>query len=169
MDGKVSALLEVQLGPPSAPRPGAPEAHQAAGSQYQQPDQQRRRRHRGPGRQARDAARRDAWVKRRLENQSSSQVPPPVSTLASSESAEAQSSPALVHPAEKAAINASPPASGAGPLLDPRDGPLTTPVQLLGVASHPTTGDTHSSSPGVGSAPVSAVTVVDPFATWDFF
>ena len=78
MDGKVSALLEVQLGPPSAPRPGAPEAYQAAGSQYQQPDQQRRRRHRGPGRQARDAARRDAWIKRRLENQSSSRVPPPL-------------------------------------------------------------------------------------------
>ena len=77
VDGKVSALLEVQLGPPSAPRPGAPEAHQAAGSQYQQPDQQRRRRHRGHGQQVRDAARCDAWVKRQLENQSPSQVPPP--------------------------------------------------------------------------------------------
>ena len=77
VDNKLSAVLEVQLGPPSAPRPGAPEAHQAAGNQNQQPDQQRRRRHRGPGRQARDAARRDAWVKQRLENQSSSQVPPP--------------------------------------------------------------------------------------------
>ena len=56
VDGKVSAVLEVQLGPPSAPRPGAPVAreapHQAAGSQNQQPGQQRRCRHRGPGRQA---------------------------------------------------------------------------------------------------------------------
>ena len=32
VDGKVSAVLKLQLGPPSAPRPGAPEAlHQAAG------------------------------------------------------------------------------------------------------------------------------------------
>ena len=35
--GKVSAVLEVQLGPPSTTRPAAPEApHQAAGSQKQQ-------------------------------------------------------------------------------------------------------------------------------------
>ena len=71
MDGKVSAVLEVQLGPPSAPRPGAPEASRVAGSRNQQLGQKRRRRHRGPGRQARDAARRDAWRRRKLENQSS--------------------------------------------------------------------------------------------------
>ncbi len=67
---KVSAVLEVQLGPPSAPRPGAPEASRVAGSRNQQLGQKRRRRHRGPGRQARDAARRDAWRRRKLkENQ----------------------------------------------------------------------------------------------------
>ena len=50
VDGKVSALLKVQLSPPSAPRPGAPEAHhQAAGCINHQPGQQRRRHHRGPG------------------------------------------------------------------------------------------------------------------------
>ena len=75
VDGKVSAVLEVQLGPPSAPCPGAPEASRVAGSRNQQLGQKRRRRHRGPGRQARDAARRDAWRRRKLENQSSLQVP----------------------------------------------------------------------------------------------
>ena len=30
VDGKVSAVLEVQLGPPASPRPGAPEATQEA-------------------------------------------------------------------------------------------------------------------------------------------
>ena len=68
VDGKVSAVLEVQLGPPTFPRPGAPEAcQQAAGGSSQQPGQ-RRRRHRGPGRKARDAARQEAWRKRRLES-----------------------------------------------------------------------------------------------------
>ena len=77
VDGKVSAVLKLQLGPPSAPRPGAPEASRVAGSRNQQLGQKRRRRHRGPGRQARDAARRDAWRRRKLENQSSLQVPAP--------------------------------------------------------------------------------------------
>ena len=79
VDGKVSAVLEVQLGPPTSLRPGAPEAcQQAAGSVPQQLDQhRRRRRHRGPGRQARDAARQEAWRKRRLESQQPQQPPPP--------------------------------------------------------------------------------------------
>ena len=81
VDGKVSAVLKLQLGPPSAPRPGAPEAlHQAAGCPNQQPGKQRRRRQRGPGRQARDAARREAWIKRRQEAQPSPpelKPPPP--------------------------------------------------------------------------------------------
>ena len=82
VDGKVSAVLKLQLGPPSAPRPGAPEAlHQAAGCPDQQPGKQRRRRHRGPGRQKRDAARREAWKRRRQEAQPSPpelvQPPPP--------------------------------------------------------------------------------------------
>ena len=75
-------MLKLQLGPPSAPRPGAPEAlHQAAGCPNQQPGKQRRRRHRGPGRQKRDAARREAWKRRRQEAQPSPpelvQPPPP--------------------------------------------------------------------------------------------
>ena len=70
VDGKVSALLEVQLGPPADLRPGAPEAHQqAAGGVDQQLGKQHRRRQRGPGHQARDAARREAWRKRRQEAQ----------------------------------------------------------------------------------------------------
>ena len=77
VDGKVSAVLEVQLGPPTFPRPGAPGARQqAAGGTYQQSGQRRRRR-RGPGRQARDAARQEAWRKRRLESQLPRQSPPP--------------------------------------------------------------------------------------------
>ena len=76
VDGKVSAVLEVQLGPPTFPRPGAPGARQqAAGGTYQQSGQRRRRR-RGPGRQARDAARQEAWRKRRLESQPARQLPP---------------------------------------------------------------------------------------------
>ena len=60
VDGKVSAVLKVQLSPPSAPRPGAPEAHhQAAGCINHQPGQQRRRHHRGPE----EAARRGTWKK----------------------------------------------------------------------------------------------------------
>ena len=48
VDGKVSAVLEIQLGPPSAPRPGAPEAQQqAAGNWNQQPGQHRSQRRRG--------------------------------------------------------------------------------------------------------------------------
>ena len=80
VDGKVSAVLEVQLGLPTSPRPGAPEAdQQAAGSlHHQQPGQRRRRcRHRGPGSQARDAARLEAWRKHRLESQQPRQSPPP--------------------------------------------------------------------------------------------
>ena len=78
VDGKVSALLEVQLGSPADLRPGAPEAHQqAAGGVDQQLGKQHRRRQRGPGRQARDAARREAWRKRRQEAQPLLPVPQP--------------------------------------------------------------------------------------------
>ena len=77
VDGKVSAVLEVQLRPPTFPRSGAPGARQqAAGGTYQQSGQRRRRR-RGPGRQARDAARQEAWRKRRLESQLPRHSPPP--------------------------------------------------------------------------------------------
>ena len=78
VDGKVSAVLEVQLGPPASSCPGAPEAHQQAAGYVSQQLGQRchRRRHRGPGRQARDAARQEAWRKRRLESQPARQLPP---------------------------------------------------------------------------------------------
>ena len=50
---------------------------EAAGSVPQQLGQhRRRRRRRGPGRQARDAARQEAWRKRRLESQPARQLPP---------------------------------------------------------------------------------------------
>ena len=72
VDGKVNAVLKVQLGPPADLRPGAPVVQQqAAGGVNQQLGQQHRRRHRGPGRQARDAARQEAWRKRREEAQPS--------------------------------------------------------------------------------------------------
>ena len=86
VDGKVSAVLEVQLGPPASSCPGAPEAHQQAAGYVSQQLGQRchRRRHRGPGRQARDAARQEAWRKRRLESQQPQQPAPvpAVETLA---------------------------------------------------------------------------------------
>ena len=75
VDGKVSAVLKVQLGPPSAPRPGAPEAHhQAAGCINHQPGQQRRRHHRGPE----EAARRGTWKKhKQARNPELQPTPPP--------------------------------------------------------------------------------------------
>ena len=73
-DGNITAQLEIQLGSPTDPRPGAqPEAGivgiVAAGAQplVQPLVRQRRRRHRGPGRQARDVARREAWRARQRE------------------------------------------------------------------------------------------------------
>ena len=58
------------MAPPADLRPGAPEAQQqAAGDVNQQLGQQHCWRRRGPGRQARDAARREAWRKRRHEAQ----------------------------------------------------------------------------------------------------
>ena len=81
VDGKVTALLEIQLGPPKDPCPGAkPEAGpEAAGIECQPLAQQRRRRHRGPGRQASDVARREAWRARRREHPPTHQAhsPPP--------------------------------------------------------------------------------------------
>ena len=76
VDGKVTALvgalLELQLGHPEDPRPGAkPEAEPVAAYQPHA------RRHRGPGRQARDNARRDAWRARRQETLPSPQATPP--------------------------------------------------------------------------------------------
>ena len=62
VDGKVTALLELQLGHPEDLCPGVkPEAEPVAAYQPHA------RRHRGPGRRARDSARRDAWKARRQE------------------------------------------------------------------------------------------------------
>ena len=68
-------MLKVQLSPPSAPRPGAPEAHhQAAGCINHQPGQQRRRHHRGPE----EAARRGTWKKhKQARNPELQPTPPP--------------------------------------------------------------------------------------------
>ena len=46
VDGKVSALLDIQLGPPADPRPGAPKVAELrpAGSQHQHVRRWRRRR-----------------------------------------------------------------------------------------------------------------------------
>ena len=81
VEGKVNAVLDIQLGHPSDPRPGAPEGKpHAAGGDHQQRGQRQRRRHRGPGRQARDNARREAWKKRRQDSQltlPAFQPPPP--------------------------------------------------------------------------------------------
>ena len=76
VDGKVTALvgalLELQLGHLEDPRPGAkPEAEPVAAYQPHA------RHHRGPGRQARDNARRDAWRARRQETLPSPQATPP--------------------------------------------------------------------------------------------
>merc|ERR1712020_381236 len=76
-DEKVTAQLEIQLGSPTDPRPGdQPEAGLvAAGAQplVQPLVRQQRRRHRGPGRQARDVARREAWRARKREHPSTHQ------------------------------------------------------------------------------------------------
>ena len=74
LDGQARATLDIQLGPPANPRPGAPDVPggrpgQNHGPQHhQEPDHQRPRR-RGPSTRARDAARREAWLKKKEERQ----------------------------------------------------------------------------------------------------
>ena len=74
LDGQARATLDIQLGPPANPRPGAPDVP-AGGpgpdncpKQHQEPDHQRPRR-RGPSSQACDAARREAWLQKKEERQ----------------------------------------------------------------------------------------------------
>ena len=76
LDGQARATLDIQLGPPSNPRPGAPgvggeRPGPAHGHHHQfQPPQQRPRR-RGPAARARDAARREAWQLQRSRKEAS--------------------------------------------------------------------------------------------------
>ena len=66
-DGKSRATLDIQLGPPADPRPGAPDVREdgpgpVPGPQHRpRPIQQHPRRH-GPAAQAWDAARRKTWL-----------------------------------------------------------------------------------------------------------
>ena len=94
VDGKVTALvgalLELQLGHPEDPRPGAkPEAEPVAAYQPHA------RRHRGPGRQARDNARRDAWKARTEAGDPA--VPTSDSSSSTSTSTTYRASPAVDH------------------------------------------------------------------------
>ena len=74
LDGQARATLDIQLGPPANPRPGAPDV--PAGrpgpnhgpQQHQEPNHQRPRR-RGPSARARDAARCEAWLQKKEERQ----------------------------------------------------------------------------------------------------
>ena len=140
VDGKVSAVLEVQLGPPTDLRPGAPVAQQQpAGRESQQLGEQHRRRQRGPGRQARDAARREAWRKRRQEAQLSLPVfqpPPPPTPPPPPPPPPPVDPPTIVR--EK--TSASAPVSGGALPLDPVEAtpPLPAPEGVSSPASPPT-------------------------------
>ena len=73
-DGQARAMLEIQLGPPAAPRPGAPDVHGERpgpnhGPQHHQEPVQQRSQKRGPSARAPDAARRAAWLKKQEERQ----------------------------------------------------------------------------------------------------
>ena len=127
VDGKVSAVLEVQLGPPTALRPGAPEApQQAAGSWNQQPGQHCRQRRRGPGRQARDAARREAWKKRQQEARSSLRPPPPPPPLPAGDHTPAPGETPAATSAEPVEVPPPPPAPVQTP--PPQDSSMSPPA-----------------------------------------
>ena len=73
-DGTINAKLDLQLGKPGEPRPGAPEVRGEVPGPHHVPQHQRqptvrRPRHRGPAARARDAARRAEWIKQREERQ----------------------------------------------------------------------------------------------------
>ena len=66
-DGKARATLDIQLGPPADPRPGAPDVRGEGpgpvhGPQHHLQPHQRRPRRRGPAARARDEVRREAWL-----------------------------------------------------------------------------------------------------------
>ena len=66
-DGKSRATLDIQLGPPADPRPGAPDVRGDGpgpfpGPQHRPRPFQQHPRRRGPAARARDAARRETWL-----------------------------------------------------------------------------------------------------------
>ena len=75
-DGQARAMLDIQLGPPGDPRPGAPDVRGEGPGQDHGPQHlpnQGHPRRRGPSARARDSARRAAWLKKKHYEQ---QVPP---------------------------------------------------------------------------------------------
>ena len=76
LDGHARATLDIQLGPPADPRPGAPDVRgegpgPSRGPQHHlQPRQRRPRRH-GPAARARDEVRREAWLQEKENVQQS--------------------------------------------------------------------------------------------------
>ena len=79
-NGQAKAFLEIQLGAPAAPRPGAPDVRgeepgPTHGHQHHHVcPQQREPRRRGPAARARDTARRAAWLLQRQKNQAAPAV-----------------------------------------------------------------------------------------------
>ena len=78
-DGQARAMLEIQLGPPAGPRPGAPDVSEERpgpnhGPQHHQEPVHQRPRRRGPSAKARDAARRWAWLQKKEERQQEAPV-----------------------------------------------------------------------------------------------
>ena len=66
-DGKARATMDIQLGPPADPRPGAPDVRgegpdPSHGPQHHMQPRQRRPQRRGPAARARDEVRRKAWL-----------------------------------------------------------------------------------------------------------
>ena len=74
LDGQARATLDIQLGPPVNPRPGAPvvpgeRPGLSHGPQHHQESVQQRPQRRGPSARAREAARCAAWLKKKEETQ----------------------------------------------------------------------------------------------------
>ena len=71
-DGQARAMLELQLGPPGDPRPGAPdvrgEGHGPDHGPHHYPHQRHPRR-RGPAARARDAARHETWLQKKQDGE----------------------------------------------------------------------------------------------------
>ena len=76
LDGQARATLDIQLGPPADPRPGAPDVRGEApgpshGPQHHLQPRQRLPRRRGPAARARDEVRREAWLQEKEKVQQS--------------------------------------------------------------------------------------------------
>ena len=71
-DGQARAMLDIQLGPPGDPRPGAPDVRGEGPGQDHGPQHlphQGHPRRRGPSARARDSARRAAWLQKKQYEQ----------------------------------------------------------------------------------------------------